>query len=762
MMRSSRLYIILSVILAFCGLSACSSAKVIPQGEYRLNDNQIKIEHAGKEIKAKQLSPYLKQRPNRKIISGIRFHLGMYLAAPPCDSCWLGKAMRTLGEAPVIYDPDMKDQSKKNIEQYLKSRGYYHVLVQDTVIYKRHKANVVYTVKPNEIIRIESISYNLGNDSLARAIIADSSGSLIKVGDPLSTEIMNKERSRLEIMLHNKAFFSFGKNQLAFTADTLARNGKARVVMNWAPFSDKNEESHAMYKIRNIMIYTDYDQTTAYSDSLYYSTMFSKMLQSPSNEGEIAVYYHERMNVRDKILLEAIHFRPGDDYNENMVNRTYNSINAMNIYRIVNIQFTEADNSEGHALVDCVIRLTPSKLQGFKADIEASMSSDALFGISPSVSYFHKNLFKGAEYLNLTFSGNFQFKLNDRDQRASEISASPSISVPKFLFPWLYAAMRPYAPRTEFLSLYSYQYRPDYTRNSISFSFGYSWRTSPKFTYYVTPVNLNVVNVYNMSQSFYESLRDPFLKNRYENHFVLGPSASMIYTDRQPDKRINSIYLRWNVKTAGNFLNLFNNVLRSNSSGYQILGTTYAQFAKTDINVSYYHYLNDNVMLAYRVFGGVGRGYGNSIAMPFEDVYFSGGAYSLRGWQARSVGPGSSAIDTTFSLPNQVGDLKLEANIELRYKLFGALEGALFFDGGNIWSLNSGDNRDGALFQWDSFYRQFAFNSGLGLRLNFGFLIIRLDWGVRIYDPALSKGWIKVSDWLKDNSAFHFGIGYPF
>jgi outer membrane protein assembly factor BamA len=485
-------------------------------------------------------------------------------------------------------------------------------------------------------------------------------------------------------------------------------------------------------------------------------------LQSVSADGELALYYREQPVLRNGMYMEALRLRPGDAYNEALVNRTYNNFTALNVFRVVNIQFVEVVSEQGDAQVDCLIRLTPAKSQGFKANFEFSVSSNALFGVSPIVSYFHKNLFKGAEYLNLSFMGDFQFKWNNSQQRASEVSASPSLSVPKFLFPWLYRYMSPYMPRTEFLSSYSFQYRPDYTRNSVVLSFGYTWHPSSRLTYNLAPVSLNIVNVYNLSRLFYESLTDPFLRNRYENHFVLGLSASVIYTDRQPNKRLNSVYLRWNVETAGNTISLFDHMM-SSGGGAQILGNTYAQFAKTDLNISYYQYFNDYVMLAYRVFGGIGRGYGNSIAMPFEEVYFSGGAYSLRGWQARTLGPGAAPMDSTFSIPNQVGDMKLEGNLEIRYKIFRALEGALFLEGGNIWSLNPADSRAGAYFKWRDFYRQIALNTGLGVRLNFGFLVIRLDWGVRIHDPAPGGGWIKASNWLKnDNSSFHFGIGYPF
>ncbi len=755
-MRIITLYIV--GILLLCG---CSSVKNMPPGARRLDDNKVVVK-GNKEVKVKELTSYIRQKPNRKILFGLRFHLGLYNAAPQCDSCWFGNALRTLGEAPVVFDENMVLQSNENIRRYLYTRGYYHSRVQDTVIFRKRQARVIYTVYPDTVIRIRSVSYNLGHDSLARVVLADSANSLLKPGDPLSTEVMDKERDRLQNLLHDQAFYSFNKSQIAYMADTIAMKNEADLVMTWSSSSDV--PVHHRYKIRNVTIYSDYDQLLAYSDSSYLESYQRTTLPVEyAGAGNVDIYYHDRLSLRKGVLAGALLLRPGDDYDESEVTQTYDNLVALGIYRTVNIQFNGVTDTAGGYFVDCVIRLTPATLQGVKLNLDASMSTNGLFGISPSVSYFHRNLLRGAEYFNISFSGNFQRKLDNSDQRATELLVAPSLSFPRFLFPWFYYSMQPYKPRTEFSASISHQFNPDYTRDAYSFSFGYNWRTTDKLSYILNVINLNVVHVYDMRNGFYDRLSNPFLRSRYENHFVLGTGFSMIYTDRSPDKHVNSVFMRWNVKTAGNLLSAFNAVLPSDSLGYTIGNTPYAQYAKTDVNLSYYQYLNENNVLAYRIYGGVGSGYGNSISMPLEEAYFSGGAYSLRGWQARTLGPGTALRDTVFSIPNQVGDIKLEANVEFRTKIFGPLEGALFLECGNIWSLNPDDERDGALFRFNRFYKQLALNTGLGLRFNFGFLVFRIDWGVRVHDPLPGKGWIRVADWFRnDNSTFHFGIGYPF
>jgi outer membrane protein assembly factor BamA len=745
--------------------SACSSVKNMPPGTHRLADNRIVVE-GNERIKTKQLAPYIRQQPNKSFLFGIRLRLGLYNAAPHCDSCWLRRAFHAMGEAPVIFDADMKEQSRRNIEQYLKTRGYYYAQVKDTVIYDKHKARVTYTVMPDTVFRVRSLSYHLGQDTLARAILADSLNSLLRAGSPLSSELMDRERTRLLSLLHNKGFYSFNKNQITFVADTTDMHRAADVVMTWSnyPASEEAMPVHQQYKIRNVAIYSDYDQLKVYTDSSYTLTyQYEPLFHHDTQAGNFGIYHHESIGLRRGLILESTLIRPGDEYNGTKVIRTYNNYVGLGTYKVVNIQFNEVSDSTDQALVDCAIRLTPSSSQGFKLNMDASVSTNALFGLSPSVSYFHRNLWRGAEYFNLSFSGNFQFKISNKSQTANELTVAPSLGIPRFLFPWLYSTMQPYQPRTEFAAAYSHQFRSDYTRNAVSFAFGYTWHPSALLTYQLNLINLNMVYVYNLSRAFYESLDDPFLRDRYQNHFVLGTGVSLIHTNRRTERRENSHYLRWNVKTAGNVLSMFNNMLHQNDNGYKIIGISYAQFAKTDINFSFYHVYDNTTMMAYRVYGGIGRGYGNSVAMPLEEDYFSGGAFSLRGWQARALGPGSAAMDTIFSIPNQVGDIKLEANMELRFQIAGPFEGALFLETGNIWSLNPSDSRDGALFQFDQFYKQLALNSGLGLRLNFGFIVFRIDWGVRVHDPLPNKGWIDPSRWFKDdNSTFCIGIGYPF
>ena len=196
-----------------------------------------------------------------------------------------------------------------------------------------------------------------------------------------------------------------------------------------------------------------------------------------------------------------------------------------------------------------------------------------------------------------------------------------------------------------------------------------------------------------------------------------------------------------------------------------VLGVPFSQYAKIDLDIRYYDVIDNSSTIAYRIFGGVGIPYGNSLSLPFEKMYFSGGANSIRAWNVRDLGPGSYSGGSRTRFPNQTGDIKLEANLEYRFKMFWVIEGALFLDAGNVWNLNSNEF-EGGLFRRDKFYKEFAVGSGVGARFDFSFVIFRLDLGVKLRDPALPDGdrWLPGNHDITWNDDFtiNIGIGYPF
>lgn len=766
---------ILYVGLAGCGLwlfASCSAARYVPEGNYLLSKNEIRITEKKAAVTKRAIAPYVRQQENNRSLFGAKLHLSMYNASPRCDSCWLGLLMRKLGEPPVVFDPELKDLSVTNIQQYLLSQGYYHAVVKDSVRYGKRKASVTYIVQPGETFALQTIDYRLPDSLLAAHILSDTANSLLKPGAVLSAQLLEQERARIELFLRNRGFYMFNRSMISYEADTLVGNLKANLTIflhkNEAPEAIDSLRYNRQYRIRDVRIYTGYDAAAAYAQPDYMAGYAAHPVGRSSPLGAVNILYRHRPSVRPSVLLDANTIEPGSYYSETAITQTYAHFSNLRLFRTISIQYDTVQSAEHGALLDCSIRLSPNVAQGFTINFETFLSSSfGLFGISPAVSYYHRNLFRGAEWLNISFSDQYQFdllRLNNADKRSNELTASVSISMPKFFLPYGRRYFGNYSPRTEFTASYGFQLRPEYTRNALSFLVGYSWRTTPQWSYSVNVLNLNIVKLYNMSEPFYYStLRDPYLRNRYEDHFVMGANASLMYSTRQPGSRANSIQFRWNAGIAGHLLSAFNGMLSTKNNSYLVWGTPYSQYAKTDVNLSYYHALDERQTLACRFFVGVGRAYGNSISLPYEEVYYSGGAYSLRGWQSRSAGPGAAAMDSTFSIPNQVGDFKLEANIEYRFNLIGQLDGALFLDAGNIWSLRYRDSDRLAVLEASTFLKQIALNTGFGLRLNFDFFVVRIDAGARLYEPRQYSGWVAPKNIFSvSNMALHFGIGYPF
>lgn len=723
---------ILSVILLVMAVVSCSTTRVLQEDQYRLADNNIQVTN-DKKFNTASLTPYIKQKPNPSVMFGWNPFLSVYNWSNGKGKGW-DRFVQRIGQAPVIYDADLVESSIENIENHLEYQGYYGSSVEADIKVKKKKVSVSYDVTLGKRYPISSIEYVLPQRGEFRnAFLKDTSSLSLRVGDYLSEASLETESELSGSAMRNEGFFDFSKNNFFFEADTLSVPDVAALKVTINEYT-RNENPRDASPIRRFYI------------------------------DKVDISYPENLNIREKVLRELTTIYPGQVYSEDVVNNTYSRLSSLKIFSTVNIGMTPKDTN----LVDCSITLSQSKLQGVQVNLEASSNSSGLLGISPQLSYYHNNVFRGGEILNLSFMGNFQFKFND-SVRSNEFGVSGGLSFPKF-FPLPYSLFTGAIPRTDVNLSYNYQDRPEYTRYIISTSYGYSGNVSNKFFYQAYPLQMNIVRLFNLDPDFYNSLAaDPFLKNAYQNHFDLGSGLMLSYTtDASSIPEKSFFYTRFQFDIAGNLLSCFNNMMKQDANGSRMIwNTPYSQFVRGEITLgrTWVFGRNSGQSVATRLLAGAGYAYGNSTALPFEKHFYAGGSNSLRGWQARTVGPGLSVMDDSFVIPNQTGDMKLEANIEYRFNMFWKFAGAVFVDAGNIWTLrNKGEgNSDQSMFRLDTFGESIAANWGLGLRLNFGFLLLRLDMGMKVHDPARVQKWVSPEQWLKrDGYALHFGVGYPF
>lgn len=722
-----RLFPVIAFLILIAVMSSCSTTRILHDGEYRLRRNKIEITN-DKEFNSNILTPYLKQKS-----SGWTPFMAVYNWTNGKGKAW-DKLVQKIGVAPVVYDASMVDESIDAIVNHLEYLGYYGSKAESRIKLNKRRVDVTYKVTLGKRYPISRIDLSLPErGEFRQAYLADSASVTIREGDFLSEEALEKETERSAAVLRNQGFFSFNKNYFFFEADTLTDPGSAILNMSIREYT-RNASPKDAKPIRKF--YVD----------------------------DVTISYPKSLNIKERILRDLNTIKPGAPYSADVVNDTYSRLSAIRVFSSVNIGMTQSDTN----LVDCSISLAQSKLQGFKVNLEASTNSSGLLGVSPQLSYYHKNIFRGGEWLNLSFMGNFQFKFND-DIRSNEFGVSAGLSFPKF-FPLPYRYFSGAIPRTDVNLSYNYQNRPEYTRNIISTSYGYNGNYRNKLYYQVYPVQLNIVRLFDIDENFIKTLaNDPFLRNAYQNHFDLGSGSTLYYTTSPasiPDETY--FYSRLQVDVAGNLLSAFKPLMAKDENGSgMIWNTPFSQYVRGELTLgrTWVWGRKNGQSLATRLLAGAGYAYGNSNALPFEKHFYGGGANSLRGWQARTVGPGTSQRDTTFVIPNQTGDMKLEANIEYRFDIAWKLDGAVFVDAGNVWTLKHKDTpaKDPAVFRWDTFAESIAANWGVGVRLNFGFLLLRVDMGMKIHDPSRQQKWVNPAQWLKrDNYALHFGVGYPF
>jgi len=750
-MRFSRLIYIAFACMALTLLGSCSATRYVPEGEYLLKKYKIKVAPQ-KDIPPAALLSYVRQRPNAPVLLGWRF--------------LFSKEAR---ESLAIFDADALESSKANIDRHLTSQGYYNNAIRDSVVLKNRKAIVHLDVQPGRQYLISSVDYVIPDSSMRSFIWADTIHSLLR-NAVLSEALLEQESSRMANYLRRLGYYNFNKSHISSVADTLNKEQRAELTIYFREANREDEIAlstapQQRFKIESIKVFPDWSAETAFLDSNYLRNMDSLRYK------ELTIFHTGPLKLRPRVINRVNRLIPGAYYNEQSVINTYNRFSALRLFNGVTLEFDAlpatdslfASGSVPDGALACRIRLSPSKPQGYKLHVEGSSNSSGLIGVSPALSYFHKNVFRGGEWLTLSFMGNFQFKWNN-PVTSTELGTSATLSFPTFLFPLPQSWFNINTPQTDVGVSYSYQQRPEFTRNLLSSNFGYNWRGGERFYYRFHPVQLNIVRLYHVDSTFYKSLDDPFLINSYQNHFDLGSSFTFYYTtDNTPSPAKSYFYGRWTTDLSGNALSMFNKSLTRDSTGSRLLwGTAYSQYCKTEVNAVYTWKPQPAHNLAMRVYGGIGVAYGNSKAMPFEKLFYAGGANSLRAWQARAVGPGFMPLDTTFSIPNQTGDVKLEANLEYRPKLFWKLEGALFIDAGNIWTLRQDLGREAGAFRFKDFHKSIAVAGGIGIRLNLDFVLLRLDMGLALRDPHLRQ-WLPASHWFKPNTyAIQFGVGYPF
>ncbi|MBR1883154.1 MAG: BamA/TamA family outer membrane protein [Muribaculaceae bacterium] len=758
-------------------VGSCASTKHVPDGKLLLDQTAIHItdgkQHS--DVSSTELLNYLRQTENHKVLGGLKLQLALYNMSGRDSSNWFNRWIRRVGAPPVLYDSTLTEASVRQLHTALHNKGYMNNVVtpQVTTDTARHKAKVNYLITLHDPYYIRSISYNIPDDTLRHLILADSVRFPVKVGDLLDHNQIDSWRQTITENLRKQGYYAFSKEYITFDADTAAGERSVDITLTTRdPYQSERMPyytKHRPFYVRQVTYVTAYDPVLMHDG--YFGT-------DTLRYGNLDIYTDGDHYLRGSILEECNFITPGQRYDASDVDRTYKALGRLNIVKFINIEIRPVGEVDGKIWLDAYVLLTRDKAQSVSASLEGTNSEGDLgFGIG--LDYQHRNIMRGAETLNAklrmsyeSLSGNLNGLINNN---YSEYAAEVGITYPKFKFPLLSPNFkRKIQASTELATSFDYQERPEYTRIIAGAAWRYLWTEhQARMRHTLNLFDLNYVYLPRSRSNFLDSIANPLLRYSYEDHFIMRLGYNFYKTNKLPTTLLTN-HFQTNVYTwraaaemAGNLLYGISQITgqhREADDSYKVFGIRYAQYFKMEGDYSFTHYIDTRQSVALHVGAGVAVPYGNSTVLPFEKRFYAGGANSVRGWGVRTLGPGAfNAAKSQNSFIYQCGDIRLDASIEYRAKLFWVIEMGAFVDAGNIWTIRDYEDQPGGVFRFNKFYEQIALAYGLGVRLDFTYFLLRFDMGMKAHNPASAQEhWPLLHPRWNRDCEFHFSVGYPF
>lgn len=800
-------YLFFLISLSFL-FGACSSLKELKSDESLLVKNKIefqsKVKGQGK-LKT-ELATIYKQIPNEKFLGLFKTRLWFYYRVDePGDTTKFDRwVKRVIAEPPAIYDKKVSEATATSMEFFLQHKGYKDVVVKDSAITKRKKTKVVYMVNPKELYVIDTVLF-ASKDSVIQLILNDlKEETYLEPGKPVSSEIFEKEETRITEALQNRGYAYFAQN---FIKPRGLPNGN-KVKVFYDVFPPDEGEIHQVYTIGKIFVdpyYTsnsDSPKDTVLVDGIYFvqDVGFNKI--KPQN------------------ILKSIFLHPGDLYQETNFKKSLRQLRALEITKSVAI--TDKIDADSLNILNFEILLSPKKRMTLGSDFELNNStinnaSTNLLGTSVSLNYRNRNFLKNAAVFNARAEIGFELNISPNNPLlySRNITLQSDLYFPRFVDPirlWrgtnkikvirnrFYNDLKDKA-RTrisasfENVSLFNF-----YSYNSFNGTFGYELRRDNNNQFILDQTGINILLVEKDSQFLAIEEDNPFLRESFSDQLFTGflfRDFSYIYTGKRNTTGV-SWYFRGDVELSGAEIwaaNKIHNAFAETPDTFRLFNTVdFAQYLRLEVDVRRYKQLSKKNTLAIRVNSAIAIPFGFSSEIPYVKQFFVGGPNSIRAWRIRELGPGAYLDPNTIdpdqnSVPfYQAANVKFEFSVEYRRDLIKLwafqLEGALFLDGGNIWTLARDDSRLGSQLLWksqenpldptgdrigDNFLRQIALGAGAGLRLDFTYFMLRFDMALKLRnnfkDPDTNSYWVN-RNWRKlpalSEYNFNLAIGYPF
>jgi outer membrane protein insertion porin family len=755
-------YKLLTLLIAIGLLTSCSAERFVPEGKFLYDGAEVVIVNdtivQDDATVQTQLEAILRPEPNTKFLGnrpGLTYYYKAQREKPGFLNKWLNKKF---GEEPVYLDNVQPLEVEDIIKNRLENMGFFYTEANyETYRDSANKsATLSYSVKLKQPYKLQS--YQLDSDSLLiyQPIKSTLEDSPLKKGNRFDLGLMKLERERIDRELKQRGYYNFNSGFLIFEADTNRYDAK-KFDLFVRLKKDVPKKSIIPYKIRNVNIYPNYVQGnyTTSQDSVRYAD--KNFIQSEN--------FFKPKRLDPYILLEE-----GDLYDPVASRNTSRRLAGIGAYKFVNIDYKEIDTlaTDSLGILDANIYLSPLNKRALRAELQAVTKSNNFAGPNLALTFTNRNLFQGGETLNITGKVGYetQFASGENAGLSSiTLGLGADLIFPRLLFPVTISKnyFKYDIPKTKISLEGDYLNRSQlYSITSGSATFGYLWNANKYVTHELNPISIQYTKLGSTTDEFNQILEDnPFLQNSFEQQFIAGLTYSFYYSE-MASRRTHQFYLNTNLDVAGNTVSLFGQ--EGDNGKDEFLGLEYAQYAKLDIDVRYHFNFGKEQKIATRFFAGYGLPYGNSEVLPFTKQYFSGGPYSVRAFRTRSLGPGTfplnSEDDREDTFFDQSGNVRLEANIEYRYPIFGVVKGAVFADAGNVWNTDNDETSlPGGEFS-SNFINELGIGVGTGVRVDIQGFVIRLDYAVPIHTPFKPEG--ERYGFEIDNSVLNFAIGYPF
>ena len=765
----NRLFFLILVTIALLCIASCSTTKYVADGDFLLNDIDVKCDDP--EIDATDLYDYVIQQPNTPGTFFNKTSLRFYSLSGRDTSKWINKLIRRFGEPPVIYSEESTQLSAKEIKSQLFNMGYFTADVNYDVKKEGKKASVVYDIKAGEPYKIrnvdESIDGGLIDDIMhSKNFISDDK---VKVGTIYNAEKIDSRVGDIVSFVRNQGYYNFTKENLYYSVDSTLGSHEVDLKLNL--HVDTSKVGHPLTRYRTSKVMVMMGDQRGFSGE--FDTTQYKRLTIVSPEG--------RRFLRPSTIYNNTFVREGRLFSEMLHDRTFSALSGLSAVQTANVTYSP-DTAPGTLIAN--ISVTPAKPYYIQWGIDNTNTAGDL-GVETYVTYQDKNIFKGSEIWRIRLGGAYEMVRGAMEKGLDsknffEFSINSSLAFPRVLSPIFNESYAAKKGKTVFSTGFVWQNRPEFKKRYLTFDWKYMWATRRnRYSHTLDLYNITYTIVPWVLPEFQTKYLDvstnALLKQNYTSQFITRTSYTFTYSSSSATAS-SLMKAKKTVKSSSNFsfmidmsgtlpsalVRLFDSP-KNNDGYYEIMGVPFSQYARFDIDYSRTFRLGIHQSLALHAGAGIASPYGNSDQIPYERRYFAGGPNSVRGWSTRELGPGRYVRNDSIAADffNQTGDIKLLAQAELRFHTEGIFEYAIFVDAGNIWTIKDYDNQPGGKIVLNELVNDLATSVGAGVRLDLSFILVRLDLGLKGYDPS-TREWNITSPKLKRDLAIHFAIGYPF